>query len=71
MHPTPVLHERGQLIALIQPLGLGRRVSFHLEGAEFSGAPVRYPEQGEVSYTVSKIGPLPLGGLARLVGRGS
>lgn len=66
-HPSPAVAAGGKLSALVQPLGVGRIVSFHLEGSTFEGAPVRYPASGEASFVVRNLWRLPVGGLiARL-----
>jgi hypothetical protein len=69
-HPTPLLLDAEGGVALVQPLGVGRRVSYHLEGTRFGGATYRYPPQGDLVYTVERWGPLRVGGLvARLEGK--
>ena len=69
-HPSPAVAAAGRLTALVQPLGVGRVVSFHLEGSTFEGVALRYPASGEVSFIVRQAWGLPLGGLvARLEGR--
>lgn len=66
-HPTPLLLDGAGAVALVQPLGVGRRVMYHLEGRTFSGDSLRYPENESNSYAVERLGPLPVGKLvARL-----
>lgn len=69
-HPSPLVRAGHDLIALVQPLGVGRRVEYHVEGHSFDGKPVRWPSDGEQSFVVTHLGPFPIGGLiARLEGR--
>ncbi len=69
-HPSPAVAAAGRLTSLVQPLGVGRVVAFHLEGSTFDGVPVRYPASGETSFVVQGIWGLPLGGLiAKLEGK--
>ena len=68
-HPSPAVAAAGRLTALVQPLGVGRVVSFHLEGSTFEGAALRYPGSSEASFVVREIWGLPVGGIvAKLEG---
>lgn len=63
-HPTPLLHHPdGGLVALIQPLGTGRRVHFGLDARTFAGEPVSLPGGNAHSYVVQTPWPLRLGRL--------
>jgi hypothetical protein len=68
-HPSPAVAAAGRVTSLIQPLGVGRVVRFHLEGDTFRGQNFRYPLEGDLKVVVSDLKGLPVGGLiARLEG---
>jgi len=69
-HPTPLVLERDGAVALVQPLGVGRKVMFRLEGESFSGDRIVWPAHGERSFVIERMGPLPIGRLlAKVEGR--